>query len=144
MIFVPPRKKPEKESFDSVIRDYDDIIANKNPLPDGKFYRDLEEQEKKRLNKLLDMARIMQKAVVERKPVEHEFIVDTLVQSMVLNRLALAKVSEEENRQRKETTEEYLKKLEPVVSKEYVDFLRKKIESVEKAMPNDLWEKTET
>jgi F0F1-type ATP synthase alpha subunit len=143
LIFVPA-KKAEKESFDDVIRDYDDIIANKNPLPDGKFYRDLEEQEKKRLNKLLDMARIMQKAVVEKKPVEHEFIVDTLVQSMVLNRIAFAKVSDEENRQRRETTEEYLKKLEPIVSKEYVDFLRKKIESVEKAMPYDLWEKTGT
>src|SRR5580698_4410720 len=99
LIFVPA-KKAEKESFDDVIRDYDDIIANKNPLPDGKFYRDLEEQEKKRLNKLLDMARIMQKAVVEKKPVEHEFIVNTLVQSMVLNRIAFAKVSDEENRQR--------------------------------------------
>src|SRR5690349_4930854 len=103
LIFMPPRKSQKKKSFDYMIRDYDDIISNKNPLPDGKFYRDLDEQEKKRLNKLLDMARIMQKAVVERKPVEHEFIVDTLVQSMVLNRMTLANVSEEEKRQRRET-----------------------------------------
>lgn len=130
-----------KNPFDSAIRDYEEILDNKKPLPNGKFYSELDEAEKKRLNKLLDMARIAGKALGEGKPMssqEEEFFLETAKEGMLLNREAFANLSEEEKDKQWKEYEASLTKLEAVFGKEYVDSLRKRMAPLRKAKPSGL------
>lgn len=124
------------KGFEDVLNEYEEILDNKKPLPNGKFYRECDEQEKKRFNKLLDMVRIVQRTIVEKKVLgdeEKSVVASTIIESMFLNVEIFAKQSENEKKRQISESEQYLKKLDSVLGKEYVDPLRRIAELLKRA-----------
>ncbi len=130
-----------KDPFGSVIRDYEDILDNKRPLPNGKFYRELGEPEKKRLNKILDTTRLANKALREGKPLsaqDEELFLAAATENMLLSREAFANLPEDEKERQWREMEAFFQKMEPVFGENYVEFLRKRMAPLRRAKPSGL------
>ncbi|MDA4130806.1 MAG: hypothetical protein OK457_08555 [Thaumarchaeota archaeon] len=103
------------------------IIEGKAPGMEGKYYEELSEEEKVRLNKYHDLLVFLKSQADAERGMSYPEIVEFKQQMAELHYVSLAvfsKLGDEERKKQMNETEEITKETEKVFGKSYVDSLR--------------------
>jgi hypothetical protein len=121
------------------IAKYEALVNNKAPRSDGKFYRELPEVEKIRLNSQLDSLRV-QKDLIEGKKVSAGQISDAMnkIREASIRQIAMEDKATREKQIRE--LEEYYQKIKPYLSEKAQEATETFVSAARKVKPSDYTE----